>query len=69
LAALDVMVVGPQSGEWLAVPRALSTVSVAVWPFLPWTIAISFTVAVVEVLGIRAKLCQSSSSRARVLSR
>ena len=50
LAALVVMVVGPRFGEWLAVRLALSPVFVAVWPFLRWTIAISFTIVAVEVL-------------------
>ena len=50
LTALTVMVVGPRFGDWLADRLALSSVFVAVWPFLRWTIAISFTVLAVEVL-------------------
>jgi membrane protein len=50
LTALAVMVVGPRFGDWLADRLALSAVFVAVWPFLRWTIAISFTVLAVEVL-------------------
>ena len=50
LAALAVTVVGPRFGEWLATRLALSTVFVAVWPSLRWTIAISFTIVAVEVL-------------------
>ena len=50
LTALAVMVVGPRFGDWLADRLALSAVFVAVWPFLRWTIAFSFTVLAVEVL-------------------
>ena len=50
VAALAVMVVGPRFGEWLAARFAISTAFVAVWPFLRWTIAISFTIVAVEVL-------------------
>jgi membrane protein len=50
LAALAVMVVGPRFGDWLASRLELSAVFVTVWPFLRWTIAISFTILAVEVL-------------------
>lgn len=50
LVALAVMMVGPRFGEWLATRLELSSVFVAVWPILHWTIAIGFTVLAVEVL-------------------
>ena len=49
-AALGVMVVGPRFGEWLASRLAMSTVFVALWPFLRWTLAICFTILAIEVL-------------------
>jgi membrane protein len=50
LTALAVTVVGPRFGEWLASRFALSSVFVAIWPGLRWTIAICFTILTVEVL-------------------
>jgi membrane protein len=50
LTALAVMVVGPRFGDWLASRLELSAVFVAVWPFLRWILAISFTILAVEVL-------------------
>jgi membrane protein len=50
LAALTVMVVGPLFGEVLATHLALPTVFIKIWPLLRWTLAICFTILVVEVL-------------------
>lgn len=50
LAALAALIVGPRFGDWLASRVALSSVFVALWPFLQWTIAICFTVLAIEVL-------------------
>jgi membrane protein len=50
LSALGVMIVGPRFGDWLAARLSLSSVFAAVWPFLRWTIAISFTVLAIELL-------------------
>lgn len=50
LVGLGVLMVGPRFGDWMAsrldVPQAFATL----WPVLHWTIAISFTVLVVELL-------------------
>jgi membrane protein len=43
-AAIATMVIGPRLGDWLAIRLSLSTVFVAFWPFLHWSIAVSFTV-------------------------
>src|SRR5437660_2742983 len=50
LAALAVIILGPRFGEWLAHRIGLSSLFVLLWPFLHWTIAISFTVLAVESL-------------------
>jgi membrane protein len=50
LSALGVMMVGPRFGDWLAARLSLSAVFAAVWPFLRWAIAISFTVLATELL-------------------
>jgi membrane protein len=50
LVALSVMVVGPRFGEWLAVRVHLSGLFVLLWPYIHWTIAISFAVLAVEAL-------------------
>ena len=47
---LAVMMVGPRFGDWLAGRLGLSSVFVAVWPALRWTLAICFTILAVEVL-------------------
>ena len=44
------MVVGPFFGEVLATHFALPTVFIRVWPLFRWTLAICFTILVVEVL-------------------
>jgi membrane protein len=50
LTALAVLIVGPRFGEWLAARLDLSRMFVLLWPFLHWTIAISFAVLAVESL-------------------
>jgi membrane protein len=50
LVALSLMVVGPGFGEWLAGKVHLSILFVILWPYIHWTIAISFTVLAVEAL-------------------
>lgn len=50
LVALSVMIVGPRFGEWLAAKVHLSNVFVLLWPFIHWSLAISFTVLAVEAL-------------------
>jgi membrane protein len=44
------MMVGPRFGDWLAGRLRLSSLFVAVWPALRWTLAISSTILAVEVL-------------------
>ena len=50
LIALVVMILGPRFGTWLAGQIHLSYLFVLLWPFLRWTIAITFTLFTVEVL-------------------
>lgn len=50
LIALAVMMVGPRFGEWLAGRVHLSQIFVLAWPYIHWTIAISFAVLAVEAL-------------------
>jgi len=50
LTALLVMILGPRFGTWLAERMYLSHLFVLLWPFLRWTIAITFTLFTVEVL-------------------
>lgn len=50
LIALAVLIVGPRFGEWLAARLELSRLFVILWPFLHWSIAISFAVVAVEVI-------------------
>lgn len=50
LIALAVLIVGPKFGEWLAARLELSRLFVMLWPFLHWSIAISFAVVAVEVI-------------------
>lgn len=50
LTALGVMIVGPSFGDWLAAHLGLSTAFADIWPFLRWTIALSFTVLAVELI-------------------
>ena len=44
ICAIATMVIGPRLGDWLATRLSLSTVFAAFWPFLHWSIAVSFTV-------------------------
>ncbi len=44
ICAIATMVIGPRVGDWLAIQLSLSTVFVALWPFVHWSIAASFTV-------------------------
>ena len=50
LIALSVMIVGPRFGEWLAGRVHLSYLFVLLWPYIHWSIAIGFTILVVEAL-------------------
>jgi len=50
LSALAVILVGPTFGAWVGSPFGASRIFAAVWPFLRWTVAVSFTVLAVEVL-------------------
>jgi membrane protein len=50
LIALSVMMVGPRFGEWLAGRIHLSYLFVLLWPYIHWSIAISFTIFAVEAL-------------------
>src|SRR5215831_8590190 len=50
LVALSVMIVGPRFGEWIASQIHLSRLFVLFWPFIHWSIAISFTILAVEAL-------------------
>jgi membrane protein len=50
VTALTVMIVGPRFGEWLAGRVGLGPVFVAVWPYVRWGLAISFTVLAVELI-------------------
>lgn len=44
------MFLGPQFGGWLATKLHLSSMFVAAWPYLRWTISIAFAVLAVEIL-------------------
>lgn len=44
MCAIATMAIGPRLGDWLAIRLSLSIVFVALWPFLHWSIAVSFTV-------------------------
>jgi membrane protein len=50
LVALSVMIVGPRFGEWLAGKVHLSSVFVFLWPYIHWSVAVSFTILAVEAL-------------------
>ena len=50
LVAFSVMVVGPRFGEWLAGRVHLSGLFVLLWPYIHWTVAISFAILAVEAL-------------------
>ena len=50
LVALGVMIVGPEFGNWLAARAGLSWLLAKAWPYIHWTVAISFTVLAVEAL-------------------
>jgi membrane protein len=50
VAALAVMFVVPHFGGWLAARLALSTVFLRVWPLFRWTLAICFSILIVEVV-------------------
>jgi len=54
LIALPVMVVGPQVGEWIAGRVHLSAQFVLLWPYIHWTIAITFAILAVEALYLLA---------------
>jgi hypothetical protein len=44
------MVVGPMLGRWLAHRFSRSSTFVSIWPFIHWTIAVSFTVVAVATI-------------------
>ncbi len=44
ICAIATLVIGPRVGDWLAIRLSLSTVFVALWPFVHRSIAASFTV-------------------------
>jgi membrane protein len=50
LVAFTVNILGPRFGEWLAARIDLSSVFVALWPVLRWSIAIGFAILAVEFL-------------------
>jgi membrane protein len=50
LAALAVMIVGPEFGLWLATRIPVSGKFVVFWPLIHWTVAVSFTVLAVEAV-------------------
>jgi membrane protein len=63
LSALAVTVVGPRFGEWLANRFALSSIFVAIWPGLRWTIAICFTILTVECIYFLAPNVMASQAK------
>jgi membrane protein len=50
ICALAVMIVGPRFGGWLAMRIPVSRDFVIFWPFIHWTVAISFTILAVEAI-------------------
>jgi membrane protein len=50
LFALSVMMVGPRFGEWVAAKFQISQVFALAWPYLHWTLAVTFVVLAVEAL-------------------
>jgi len=54
LIAMPVLVLGPKFGEWLAGRVHLSAMFVLLWPYIHWTIAITFVTLAVDVLYILA---------------
>ncbi|MGA9352739.1 MAG: YihY/virulence factor BrkB family protein [Terriglobales bacterium] len=59
LAALAVLIVGPEFGSWLATRIPVSRNFVVFWPLIHWGVAISFTVlAVVAVYFLAPKVRQ-----------
>jgi membrane protein len=50
IAALAVMIVGPEFGSWLATRIPVSSKFVIFWPLIHWSVAISFTVLAVEAV-------------------
>jgi membrane protein len=50
IAALAVMIVGPEFGAWLATRIPVPQVFVDLWPLIHWSVAISFTVLAVEAV-------------------
>jgi membrane protein len=50
VCVLSVMIAGPRFGAWLATRMEVSVHFVRLWPALHWTIAIVFTLLVVELL-------------------
>lgn len=50
VVAFGVLAVGPMFGRWLAQLVGLSPVFAALWPYLRWLVAVSFTVLAVELL-------------------
>ncbi len=50
IAALAVMIVGPEFGSWLATRIPVPGTFVDLWPLIHWGVAISFTVLAVEAV-------------------
>jgi membrane protein len=50
IAALALMLVGPNFGGWLASKVGLGAIFTAAWPYLRWAIAVAFTVLAVELI-------------------
>jgi membrane protein len=50
IVVLSLMILGPKFAEWLAARIALSRAFILAWPFLHWTIVVSFTVLAVELI-------------------
>ena len=50
LVALAVMIVGPQFGIWATGMLNVSWVFALAWPYIRWTVAVSFTVLSLELL-------------------
>lgn len=50
LLALGLMIVGPRFAGWLANRIHLSSLFVLLWPYIHWSVAISFTILAVEAL-------------------
>ncbi len=50
VVALGIMMVGPGFGGWLSARLHLSSLFVALWPYIHWSVAVGFGVVAVEAL-------------------